>query len=322
MWQRVYELDSKRQPIFGTAQDLRRAIAAGADLRIGTAFIHGEHIDPKSPSKEVIEEVADYGVTYMVYLEGSSWAGGIANLRHSGATGAFPGEHSWAAGIMNLRQPVDLPDGFGPRPSISGFMYQENGDQGVARPFLDGKPAVGTVGMSPIPDGSDMPKYHVESSFDEGTNAPCQNFFYAFEYFRFFVEDSWREVYATDEAGASHGSLEELVDAFRRGGEIKVAIGNACTELSKDAKQQVLFHELITRTHSHYYYTDQRLFIAATQPLIRVAPSVPMRYKSGNWDFGWMIARTDGMVLKLIYDPYTLSYRRAAEKHPLRWFIR
>jgi hypothetical protein len=38
-------------------------------------------------------------------------------------------DDSWSAGIMTLRQPVELPEGFGPRPSLSCFLYNQDGSQ-------------------------------------------------------------------------------------------------------------------------------------------------------------------------------------------------
>ena len=73
---------------------------------------------------------------------------------------------------MTLRQPVDLPDGFGPRPSMSFFLYNQDGQQAIARPYLDGAPAAGTLGPAPIDDHSDMPRYHQQDSWDASTNAP------------------------------------------------------------------------------------------------------------------------------------------------------
>src|SRR5204863_5453213 len=135
------------------------AVRQGADLRVYTEFLHNEHIDPKSDNSERIREVIDFRVTYLI-------------------------EDRWVAGINNLRQPVSLPDGFGPRPSMSFFMYNEDGQQAIARPYLDGDPspsaATGKIGPAPPNDHSDMPRYHELDNFDAGTNAPGSNFIYDF----------------------------------------------------------------------------------------------------------------------------------------------
>ena len=44
----------------------------------------------------------------------------------------------WVAGVMTQRQPIECPTGFGPRPSLSLFLYNQDGHQAIARPFLDG----------------------------------------------------------------------------------------------------------------------------------------------------------------------------------------
>lgn len=58
-------------------------------------------------------------------------------------------ESRWAAGFMTTRQPVSLPDSFG-IPSISFFLYNQDGNQAIARPILDGKRRDGDTGPSPL----------------------------------------------------------------------------------------------------------------------------------------------------------------------------
>ena len=112
-WVSVLELDSRREITGGSPGALCAAIRRGADLRIYTEFIHNEHIDPASDSAELIREVSEFRATYLV-------------------------EDRWCAGIMTLRQPISLPDAFGPRASMSFFMYNQDGQQAIARPYLDG----------------------------------------------------------------------------------------------------------------------------------------------------------------------------------------
>ena len=97
-WQCALSLDAKRRPDSGSADNLSRMIRAGADLRVGTAFRHNEHIEPSSDSDELIREVMDFRITYLI-------------------------KDRWVAGIENLRMPIALPDGFGPRESMSFFLY-------------------------------------------------------------------------------------------------------------------------------------------------------------------------------------------------------
>ena len=84
-WQCVLSLDENHRPDAGSTEELARATRAGADLRVGTAFRHNEHIDPSSENNELIQEVMDFRITYLL-------------------------EDRWIAGIENLRQPVALPD--------------------------------------------------------------------------------------------------------------------------------------------------------------------------------------------------------------------
>jgi hypothetical protein len=316
-WRCVLELDSRRDVTAGSQAVLCDAIRRGADLRIYTEFIHNEHIDPASESRELIREVSEFRATYLV-------------------------EDRWCAGIMTLRQPISLPDRFGPRASISFFMYNQDGQQAIARPYLDGEPAAGTLGPAPLDDWSAYPKYHQQDGWDAGTNAPSSNFVYDFEVYRYFVCDDWQQVLAHDAEGRPvSGSVDALVEAFEHGAEIKVAIRNLCADISTAASVAVSAtfsarlstspaadparspdHEVFIQAGPGYYYTEQKLFIAGTHPLARVKPGIPMRYESRGWDFGWLMPRTDGRVAMLLYDPYTLRVQRRAGCYAIRWFVR
>lgn len=295
-WQCVLTLDEQRQVISGDVANLRAAIGRGADLRIYSEFRHNEHIDPTSSSNELIQESMDMRCTYLI-------------------------DQRWVASQLTLRQPVSLPSGFGPRPSLSLFMYNEDGSQAIARPHLDGPPQTGARGPSPVSDHADMPRYHELDSWDADTNAPSSNFVYDFHQLKYFVRDDWTEVLAHDETGAIlRGSMSDLMSAFRRGAEFKVALSGLCDDLRRGLPP--LPHEVFIQCGSVYLYTEQPLFIAATHPVVRVAPAIPVKYASENWDYGWLVARTDGHVALLTYDPYTLKPHRHEINRPLRWFVR
>jgi len=297
-WTCVLERDSGRSIVAGSEAALCDAVRRGADLRIYTEFRHNEHIDVNSDNAELIRETADFRVTYLV-------------------------DDRWVAGIIPLRQPISLPDGFGPRPSMSFFMYNQNGQQAIARPYLDGGEAPGTLG--PSPPGDDfvaMPRYHQQDNWDAGTNAPSSNFVYDFDLYRFWVHDEWREVLSHAADGAvESGSVADLTDAFARGCEVKVGIHGLCADLVKDPAP-ALTHEVFVHMGSCYYYTESQLFLAASHPMVRNRPAIPMRYVSQGWDFGWLMPRTDGFVAGLLYDPYSLKYRRTEGCYAMRWFIR
>ena len=296
-WKCALELDANRSVVSGSTSELAEAIGCAADLRIYTEFLHNEHIDVDSPSNERIREVAEFGVTYRV-------------------------DQRWVAGIMSLRQPIELPNGFGPRSSMSFFMYNQDGTQAIARPYLDDGPFESNYGSSPAASPPDMPKYHVLDCWDSGTNAPSQNFVYDFDRFRYCVNDSWREVYGhTADGEVTFGSLDELVNAFSSGCEMKLAVANLCVDLYSDP-ECVQDHEVFVNGGSAYYYTEQRLFIIGSHPLVRVLPSVPMRYASRNWDFGWLMVRSDGRVVYRRCDPYSLKFSDHVSKHGIRWFVR
>jgi hypothetical protein len=289
-------LNANRSIRDGSFAALSDAIRRAADLRIATEFRHNEHIDTASDDPELVREVAEFRVTYLL-------------------------DDRWSAGIMTLRQPVDLPDGFGPRPSMSFFLYNQDGQQAIARPYLDGAPVTRTPGPAPLDDHSDMPRYHQQDSWDAGTNAPSSNFVYDFDIYRFLVDDRWREVLAhTADGSIRAGSVEALAEAFAQGHAIKLGIRGLCADLVADPADAIE-HEVFVHAGSCYYYTARKLFMTGTHPLVRVRPAIPLRYASRGWDFGWLMARTDGHVARWLCDPYTLAFQRSAGRYAIRWFI-
>jgi len=296
-WKIALTLNAKREPISGSADELAAAIGRGADLRIYTEFHHNEHIDTKSHNPELIQEVADFRVTYLL-------------------------DNRWAAGIMSLRQPVSLPDGFGPRPSMSFFLYNQNGQQAIARPHLDGVPPTGEPGPSPLDDHSEMPKYHQSDSFDAATNAPSSNFVYAFNTYRFCVSDDWEEILShTADGDVISGSVDALAEQFARGRECKVGIRDLCADLAASPAAAPT-HEVFAHIGPGYYYTQRKLFIAETHPLVRVRPAIPLAYSSRGWDYGWLMPRTDGFVARQLVDPYTSKFHKSDSRYAMRWFVR
>lgn len=302
-WHTVLELDTQRHRTSGSETALADAIRRGADLRIYTEFRHNEHIDTASDNDELVQEVSEFGVTYLV------------------------ADH-WSAGIMSLRQPITVPFGFGPRPSMSFFLYNQDGQQAIARPHLDGQPAPGTPGPAPLRPEPNMPRYQTLSNFDSDTNAPSINFVYGFGVYRFCVWNRWQEVFAHDAQGqVTGGSLEALVAAFERGCEIKLAIADLCTDLYADlrsdgADDPMLPHEVFVRAGPGYHYTRERLFMVGSHPVVRVQPAIPMRYESRRWDFGWLMVRSDGQVMYRRCDPYTLAFHDIPTRHAVRWLVR
>jgi len=295
-WKCVYALDRQRKRLSGSEQAFAKAIRQGADLRIYTEFRHNEHIDTTSKNAELIREVADFRVTYLL-------------------------DDRWSAGIISLRQPISLPDGFGPRPSMSFFMYNQDGRQAVARLYLDGGPITGKLGASPVGDHSAMPLYHQFNAWDEGTNAPSSNFVYDFDVFRFWVNESWQEVFSHDAQGKTvSGSIEALAEAFAGGSDVKVGIRGLCADLSGAAKP--MNHEVFVQVGSCYYYTKQKRFMAASHPVVRVKPAIPIQYESKGWDFGWLMPRSDGFLARWLVNPYTLKFEKSEARHAMRWFVR
>lgn len=293
-WRCALELDEERRVVGGSTQDLCRAVARGADLRIYTEFRHHEHIEPGSPNHELIQEVSDFRITYLL-------------------------DSRWVGGIMNLRMPINPPEGFGPRPSLSFFMYNQDGRQAIARPFLDGTPADGELGPAPPEDHSDMPRYHQIDAWDADTNAPSSNFIYDFGAYRFLVRDEWSQVLACNSDGeVLSGSLDDLVAAFTAGAEVKVAVRGLCADLGEGGPD----HEVVVHCGPCYYNTERRVFSTGTQPVVRVRPAIPLVYQSGGWDFGSLMTRSDGYVARWLCNPYTLRFSKSSGHYPIRWFVR
>lgn len=289
-------LNADRSIRAGSFDALNAAIRRGADLRIATEFRHNEHIDPASTSTELVREVAEFRETYLI-------------------------ENRWSAAFMTLRMPVELPVGFGPRPSMSFFLYNQDGQQAIARPYLDGPPAQGEAGPAALDDHSAMSRYHQHDGWDATTNAPSSNFVYDFDSYHFLVNDRWQEVLAHAADGSLlSGSVNDLADAFGQGLPVKLGIRGLCADLLP-AGEDGLDHEVFIHAGSCYYYTEQKLFMTGTHPLVRVRPAIPLQYASRNWDFGWLMARTDGHVARWLCDPYTLTFQRSQARYDLRWFV-
>lgn len=298
-WQCALELDIERNTIDGNPSILRKAIQNGADLRVHTAFQHNEHIDTSSSNDELILEAAEFRTTYCI-------------------------NNQWVAGIMTLRQPTSLPVAeFTQRPSMSFFMYNEDGIQCIARPYLaEESPGHSNPPDSPKRKRPHMTKMHHIDEWDSETNAPSSNFIYDFNFYRYFVRDDWEEVLSHDENGnIISGSSENLGDAIAQGMEVKAGLRNLCNDLSTN-KSEVLEHETFIQMNSCYYYTKQHIFVGGSHPLVRVAPNIPMKYQSNNWDFGWLMLRNNGTVGRRIVDPYTLKFTDSQSSHAIRWFIR
>lgn len=295
-WRPALTLDSNRQCIGGSNEELIAAIRRGADLRIYTEFYYDEHIDTSSESHELVKEVSEFRLTYLL-------------------------DERWIAGLMTLRMPVLPPTGFGPRPSMSFFLYNQDGTQAIARPHLDGEPRTGPRGSSPVPETT-MPKYRQLDLWDAETNAPSQNFIYNFETYRFHVRDDWQEVLSHDAQGHVHsGSFETLTQAFTDGATIKLAVRGLATDVC-DAPTSAPEHEVFVETGSGYLQTEREIFSAGTHPVVRVRPAIPLRYTSEAWDFGWLMARTDGLVERWLVDPYTLKFEKSQTRHAMRWLAR
>jgi hypothetical protein len=287
----------------GSFAELSSAIQRGADLRLYTEFLHEEHIAPGSTTPGindsrnhgVIRESIDFRETVLV-------------------------EGTHVAGITVLRQPLEPTIGFnGMQPKMSFFMYNMTGEQSHANILLDASPHAGRVGTRRIiPRDAVMPKMSEQEQFDADTSAPCRNFIYDMEMYRFFVRDEWNMIFSHDAEGrALHGTIEEIEQAQIACREFKVGIRGLGKMLGSE-----LDHEVFTLVGSGFFHTRRRFYETLSQPLLRVAPAVPMLFKSRNWDLVWISLRTDGVATVRRLDPYTRQHEDIPVRLACRWCVR
>ena len=167
-----------------------------------------------------------------------------------------------------------------------------------------------------------MPKYHQQDLWDARTNAPSHNFVYQFETYRFYVRDDWEEVLCHDADGhVTAGSFGALRGAFSSGATIKLGVRGLAAGFPGDGTDG-LDHEVFVETGAGYLQTEAGVLTAGSHPVVRVRPAIPLRYASEAWDFGWLMARTDGYVARWLVNPYTLQFDESPARYAMRWFVR
>ncbi len=290
-WHCVLELDERRQVVGGDVEALADAVKRGADIRSYTTFDYAEHMGVPESREGLVQEMMSFSTVY--WLEGGH-----------------------VAGIQTTRYPANASLGFGNMPSLSFFLYNSSGQSAIARLFVDG-----SKGQTKQP-GDHKGKYRVIDAWDELSPCPSENFIYDFGEYEWWVNDSWEELLAHDENGAVlHGSLEDLQEAFRSGLSLKVGVKNLCADLSSE-RESSISHDVFVELHSVYSHRDSGFLGGESQPVVRVAPHVPLRYASGNWNCGWILPRTDGIVHHLIVNPHTHEFLHKESRCAMRWFAR
>jgi hypothetical protein len=183
-------------------------------------------------------------------------------------------------------------------------------------------PAVEPGGRTIEPTPADMPKMGDQEFFDIGTTGPSRNFVYDMETYRYIVRDDWQEILAHDADGrVASGSFDALEAAQIAGREIKVAVSDLCADLAP-AGADPPPHEVFTLLGSGFVHARAGLYVTLTHPLVRVAPSIPVRYSSGGWDVAWVFLRTDGQARIRRIDPYTRQWEDRPARFACRWFVR
>ena len=290
-WTCLLRENERHEIVAGSRQALAEAIARGADLKGYTTFDYGEHMSVPESTEGLVQELMCFSTVYLL-------------------------AERQVAGVQSTRYPANSSLEFGEAPSLSFFVNNVNGQNGIARLFLDGR-----IGRAkPAPDL--VKKYHVIDAWDAESPCPSENFTYDFGEYAWWVNDSWREVLAHDEHGAVvGGSLLELREAFRSGASIKVGVKNLCAALAAPGAAPVE-HEVFVELHSIYNHEPSGFLGGESQPLVRIAPACQLQYTSGNWNGGWILPRTDGIVHHLILNPYTHEFSRTQGRFAIRWFVR
>ncbi len=284
-WICALELDDQRRVVSGSYDDLAAAVRRAADVRCYTTFDYAEHMAAPDSEVGLVQEMMNFGVTY--WLEGDR-----------------------SAGIQTTRYPADCSLGFQAFPSLSFFLYNDSGESGIARPCAARQ-------SSALAGGTVPEKYVTLHRSDTDTLSPSENYTYDFGEYKWWVRDSWELLLAHDADGTvSVGSLDALQDAFRAGKSLKVGVTDLCADLAGSP----VAHEVFVELGPIYNHHDQGFLGGESLPLVRVAPGVPMRYGSGNWNFGWILPRTDGVAHHLIIDPCTRDFTRTSARCPMRWF--
>src|SRR6478752_2052127 len=101
-WTCCFALDKLRKPCGGSADSLSAAVRRGADVRIYTRFDWRDHMGLGHADQGEVEESIDLRVAYLL-------------------------ENQWVAALTATRYPADAGMGFGPNPSLSFFMYNQDG---------------------------------------------------------------------------------------------------------------------------------------------------------------------------------------------------
>ena len=138
---------------------------------------------------------------------------------------------------------------------MSFFLYNQNGQQAIARPHLDGQQTTQDLGAPQIDNHIDMPKYHAQDSWESRPMHRVRILFMISICIASMWPDEWREVLSHDADGAvQSGSVHDLADAFSQGCEVKVGVQGLCGDLAAEPATAV-DHEVFVQTGSCYYYT-------------------------------------------------------------------
>ncbi|MDO5553299.1 MAG: hypothetical protein Q4G68_06020 [Planctomycetia bacterium] len=287
----VLELDTHRKITTGSPELLRNAVANGADLRIATGFRHNEHIDVTSQDDQLIVETSSFKQTVLI-------------------------NDRWVAGYMTLRQPVTLVNGFGQPNSLSLFLYNQNGQQALARVIFEDRPD-SAFGKKLESEG--VSKFHTFSQYDTESTGPSKNFVYDFDFYRYYVTEKYSFSYANDAKGnCKSGNFARLAQASEHGKTIKVGIRGISSYLWPEYQAT---DEIFIPCGSHYYYAKKKLMVASTEPFVVIPATIPLEYRANALRYCWAIVQSDASATIRSYDPIAKEWHDYQTSLPVRWFV-
>lgn len=287
----ILRLDANRNIVQGSPSQLNSRIAAGADLRISTGFLHNEHIDPNSDDHQQIVETSTFAQTVLI-------------------------DSKWSAYFMTLRQPVSLPCGFGLANAMSLFLYNQDGQQAMARLTLEGGC---NRTIEEHTEDTGFSKMHTLSIADTDTLGGSKNFIYYFDFFDYLVTACYKETYAnTREGDKKLGDIECLHESYRRGAGIKIAVKGISEAIWGKTGHE---DEIFIHCGSAYYYTSDKLMITNSLPFISVPADIPLSYKSKSFRYCWLVVRSDGMGELRSYNIFDNQWKTCSIRLSVRWFV-
>lgn len=220
-------------------------------------------------------------------------------------TWVFDDDH--VGGLQTLRHPVEAGLGASMQPTWALWIFNVAASQRSAFIPLDGQPMPNATGKWTTVEND---PYGSEAE----THVPKQ--------YHWWTRSGWKEICIHDQNGdPSLGSWEDIRKAANDGCIFKVGIKNLWTHLAP-RDQEVPDHEVFVECATDFAHIDDKFVGSLTQPTFLLQPCTPLRFIDERFRPGWLVVRSDGRVQRLVFDPATMNWERAWDRHAIRWFAR